>query len=572
MSHKLEYLDCTIRDGGYVNNWDFDLKLVRETYRALSKAGVDYVELGYHGTEKYFPKDKYGLFRFTPVETVNEVCNGISGAKVALMVDYGKYDIEDIATYKDSPVKLIRVAFHKTHLQDSIQSAETIQKMGFKVSLNLMGFSTYTNDERTEVLELLANSTVDYSYVADSYGSMLPNEMENFFSPLLKLKHITWGFHPHNNLQMAVANTLSAIDAGAQIVDGSIFGMGRGAGNLPTEIMLSFLQRKNPNKFNPIPVLNIIDHYYSELNQRMPWGYALPYMLSGVYGCHPDYAKDLIDRKEYDIEEIWKILESVTFQNPVGFSKTVMDDILKTGFYRKKQLVTDSTSATIIQSSVHDNSLTVPYINRHENTDFLVLAGGPQLQTQRESIKKFIKKYEPIVMGANFLDNLFVPDYHAFCNKRRFVDYIETVNPISKLLIGQYISNDTISEYTHSPHETIFYEDRSDVPFSINDGVINSNCRTVSLLLMGLAIAMGAKRIFVAGLDGYVGFDHGNRAHFYDEKDETESHEVLMDKHFGNLKYLEEIDSYMIKQGKEGIHILTQTAYSKFYKGIDNYL
>ncbi|MFC1595707.1 hypothetical protein ACFL4D_00275 [Candidatus Margulisiibacteriota bacterium] len=568
MNKNLEILDCTIRDGGYINNWDFDIKLVRETYRALSKAGVDYVELGYHGTEKYFDKDKYGLFRFTPVETVNEVCQGISGAKVAVMLDFGKYDLEDIETYKNSPVELLRIAFHKNKVEEALKSAVEIRKMGFKVAVNLMGFATYTEEEKAKLLDLLNETSLDYAYVADSYGSMFPNQLETFYKPLLKVDDLKWGFHPHNNLQMAFANTLAAIEAGAVIVDSSTYGMGRGAGNLPTEILLSYLQLTKPEKYNAIPVLNLIDRYYEDLHHKFGWGYDLPYMVSGIYGCHPSYAKDLVERKEYDIEEIWKVLEGVTSQNPVGFSKKLTEDILHQGFFRKKNQVPGEKPADLSKNG----HVEVPYANRHQGRDFLILAGGPSFKKYQAQIESFIKKYDPIVLGANYLAELIVPDYHAFSNNRRFMDYVESVNEKSKLLLGQYIHKDMISEYTKLSYETMYYEDSADAPFDIKNNVISANCRTVSLLLMGTAIIMGAKRIFVAGLDGYTGTEEDGKIHFYNEKDETENRDVLMDKHFGNLKYLEQIDQYMSEQGNEGVHILTPTSYTAFYKGIKNYI
>jgi len=566
----LEILDCTIRDGGYVNNWDFDVKLVRETYRALSKSGVDYVELGYHGTEKYFDKNQYGLFRFTSRETVDKICQGIDGAAISIMVDFGKYDIADIKSYLGSAVKLIRVAFHKNKITEAIKDAEKIQGLGFKVSLNLMGYSSYNENEKQQLITLLNDTKIDYAYVADSYGSIIPDQIDKLFKPLIQKTNLRWGFHPHNNLQMAFANSLAAINSGATIVDGSVYGMGRGSGNLPTETLLSYLSISKPEIYNVSPVLNLIDRYYVKLHEKYGWGYNLPYMLSGIYGCHPSYAKDLIDRKEYDIEEIRKILEIVKAHNSIGFDKKLLESILKKGFFRKKELLNDS----VLQNSKPSNKekVEVSYRNIQPGTDFLVLGGGPTLKKYQKQIREFILRYNPIILGANYLADLFVPHYHAFSNRRRYIDYVDTVSEKSKLLISKYIPKDIIREYTNRSYEIIHYEDKGDVPFDIDGGIISSNCRTVSLLLMGVAIVMGAKRIFVAGLDGYTGFENNAEIHFYEEEDETQKREVLMDKHLGNLKYLEEIDEFMFQHGKEGIHIITPTAYTKFYKGIENYI
>jgi len=566
---KLEILDCTIRDGGYVNNWDFDEKLVRETYRALSKAGVDYVELGYHGSEKYFDKKKYGAFRFCAAQDIQKICQGIDGAKVSLMVDYGKFDLTDLSQYKETLVSLIRLAFHKDKLKDALHQATRVKRLGFDVSINLMGFSSYDAKERKELLSQLKELPIDCAYIADTYGSMIPDQLVDFYQPLIELKHIKWGFHPHNNLQMAFANSLAAIKAGVSMIDGSVFGMGRGAGNLPTEIMLAYLHQGNPDKYNVIPVLNLIDRYYSELHRQYNWGYNLPYMLSGTYGCHPDYAKNLVERKEYDIEDIWNILEVIKAKAPVGFNKDLVKEILKKGFFGKKTLNLSRQQSALPSSS---EKIKARYVDRHKGRDFLILANGPSLKKNQSDIFSFIKKYNPIVLGGNYLGGLFKPHYHAFVNKRRFTDYIESVYEGSKLLVSQHIPEEIIKEYVSREYEIIYYEDTLSNPFAIKNSVISSSCRTISVLLVAVALVMGAKRVFIAGMDGYMGTPSEGVYHFYKEKNEAENIDDLRAKHNWNLKFLKQIDNYMIKHGGEGIHILTPTNYKEFYKGIKNYI
>lgn len=565
----LEILDCTIRDGGYVNNWDFDRKLVRETYRALSKAGVDYVELGYHGSEKYFDKNKYGRFRFSTADDVNSVCAGIDGASIALMVDHGKYELDDLDQYKDTSVQLIRSAFHKDKIEEALKLLLKVKELGFAVSANFMGFVSYSQEERVRVLALLRDLPIDYAYVADTYGSIFPEQVAEFFASLMEIKHIKWGFHPHNNLQMAFANSLAAIKAGAQIIDSSVFGMGRGAGNLPTEIVLAYLHRQKPDKYNVIPVLNLIDRYFNNLHHQYGWGYNLPYMLSGTYGCHPNYAKDLVERQEYDIEDIWNILEAVTINEPVGFKKQLIDDVLKKGIFGKNGVSTASKKPV---KATNGNEVMVNYIDRHKGKDFLVLANGPSLNECRAEIKAFIDKYDPVMLGGNYLGGLFAPHYHAFANKRRFVDYLESVAPSSKLLIGQHIPEAMIKEYISREYELIYYEDSLENPFDIQNGVISSNCRTVAVLLAGVALVMGAKKLFIAGMDGYMGTSVKTMLHFYNERNEAENMDDLKEKHNWNANFLKQIDDYMTGRGGEGLHILTPTNYKEFYKGIKNYI
>src|SRR3972149_910246 len=157
---SFKILDCTIRDGGYINNWKFDKKLVREVYRALSKSGVNFVEIGYRGTEKYFDKTKYGMWRFSTEEDIREVTANIHGAKLSLMVDFGKTNIEDFCNAKDSVVKLIRLAVHKDNLKNAIRLLEKIKEKGYEVSLNAMGYTNYSKSERNNIVDLLRRADI----------------------------------------------------------------------------------------------------------------------------------------------------------------------------------------------------------------------------------------------------------------------------------------------------------------------------------------------------------------------------------------------------------------------------
>ena len=571
---KFEILDCTIRDGGYINNWEFDTKLVREVYRALSKSGVEYVEIGFRGTEKHFDRKKYGKWRFTPEEQIREAINNIVGAKLALMADYGKIEIDDFCDANDSVVDLVRIAVHKDNLKGAITLLEQIKEKGYEVSLNVMGYANYSENERKYLVDLVKKVVLDYVCIADSYGSMFPDQIKPLFGPVLEIPDIKVGFHPHNNLQMAFANSLEAIRCGVHIIDSTIYGMGRAAGNLPTEIIISFLEKHGSERHNSIPVLNVIDRYFVTLQSDNKWGYQLPYMLSGMFQCHPSYAKSLIDYKEYRIEDIWKALNIIKLEDTVGFSRPHLDELINQGIIGGLSKVTDK------EAWVSDNPRAayrrlvddpeVPYINRYDSRDFLIIANGPSLKEYAPKIEKLITKYNPVVLGGNFLGGLFKPHYHCFVNKRRFTSYIDTVAPESSLLIGQYITDEMIEEYTDRDYEKIYYID-SYADFQIKDGVITTNCRTVSVLLAGVAIAMGAKRIFCVGMDGYIGQEN-KEFHFYSEKEEQDDKDMIMERHLWNQKFIEQIDEYLIGSGKEGIHILTPTSYKSFYKGIDNYI
>jgi 4-hydroxy 2-oxovalerate aldolase len=582
-------LDCTIRDGGYLNNWKYDKKLIKEVYRSLSKCGVDYVEIGFRGTEKHFDKNKYGISRFSKEEDIQEAVANINGAKLALMADYGKIESDDFCESNNSMVDLVRMAVHKDNLKSAIKLLEQIKNKGYLVSLNAMGYTNYSESERKKLVDLLKAAELDYIYVADSYGSIFPNQIMQIFEPLLCIENINVGFHSHNNLQMAFANTIEAIRCGVHMIDCTIYGMGRAAGNLPTEIIIAFLEIENGDKYNSIPVLNIIDRYFVSLQKEYTWGYQLPYMLSGMFECHPNYAKELVDLREYTIEDIWKAMDYIKKRDSVGFSKELLNELIGDGVIGgmenvlrkesslsttsgKLQKMQESNLLNISVDSVKEHTPKVSYFNRYLNRDILVIANGPSLQEYKPQIDEFINSYNPITIGANYLGGLFKPHYHAFNNKRRFIKYIDSVNPESKLILGQYMPDKLVREYTDRDYEKIYYTDMLNYDFGINNGVITTNCRTISVLLLGLAIVMGARRVFCTGMDGYKNKDSMRDLHFYNEEEEKTDRELIVEIHRWCGMFIGQIDRYLSDKGQEGVHILTPTSYKSFYKGFENYI
>lgn len=575
----IQVLDCTIRDGGYVNNWDFDDVLVREVYRGCSKAGVDIVEIGFRGNEKYYDKQKFGRWNFSYDDAIRKVTQGIDGPKIAVMGNYGKIDLEDFDEKKNSPVDMVRIAAHKDEIFNAMDLLSKIKSKGYIVSLQAMAYGTYTENEKKKFINRLKGFDIDYLYIADSYGSILPDQIRDILGPFLNIGNIKVGFHAHNSLQMAFANTLEAIRCGADIVDCSFYGIGRGAGNLPTEILISCLENKNHNKYNVIPILSVIDEFFIALHKEKEWGYQLSYMLSGVFQVHPDFAKKLVEFRDYSIEEMWKVLAYIKKLNPVGYSDGLLNDIINEGFIRRldakdKNLINEASIQEDMPVKKEGSAkIKIPYVDRHAGRDFLILATGPTLTAYKDKINDFIKEYDPVILGANYIGGLFKPQYHAFNNVKRLIKFVNTVDPKSKLLIGENIEEGIINEHINRDYETLYYKDIINAKFEIKNNIIQTNCRTISILLLGIAIVMGAKRLFSVGMDGYLGLDSRSSFHFYDDQeDKIMDKKFFFDRHHQCQNFLEQIDKYLTDRGREGIIILTPTSYKKFYKGIENYI
>ena len=297
---KIKVLDCTIRDGGLMNNHDFSLSFVREVYKALSEAGIDYMEIGYKNSRRLFSPKEFGRWKFCDDEDVRKVIEGVqSRTKISVMVDVDRVDVEQVLPKKDSPVDMIRVATYVKDVDKAIFLANHFSDKGYETAVNIMAISRALDNELTECLQQLEKECkAKIINIVDSFGSLYQETTEFLIKKaksILKTKEV--GMHAHNNQQLAFANSIEAIIHEANYVDTTIFGLGRAAGNCPTELMLGFL--KNP-KYDIRPILDVISKEFIPLQKKIEWGYFIPYAITGILDEHPRSAIALreSDKKE----------------------------------------------------------------------------------------------------------------------------------------------------------------------------------------------------------------------------------------------------------------------------------
>jgi 4-hydroxy 2-oxovalerate aldolase len=297
---KIKVLDCTIRDGGLINNHDFDLRFIRAVYKALSEAGVDYMEMGYKNSKRLFSPKEFGKWKFCDDQDIKEAIEGIeSHTKISIMVDVDRVDIEDVSPRKDSPVSMIRVASYVKDIDKAIFLVNHFADKGYETTVNIMAISRALDNEVNEALEQLEKeSKANVIYIVDSFGALYQETIEFLIKKaksIIKTKEI--GIHAHNNQQLAFGNTIEAIIHDANFVDGTVYGLGRAAGNCPLELILGFL--KNP-KFDIRPVLDLISQEFIPLREKIEWGYIIPYAITGILDEHPRVAMALrnSDKKE----------------------------------------------------------------------------------------------------------------------------------------------------------------------------------------------------------------------------------------------------------------------------------
>ncbi len=296
---EIKVLDCSIRDGGLINQWRFDDEFVRAIYAGLSCAGVDYMEIGYKASKDQFDPKKFGKWRFCHDEDIKRIIDGIdSQTKLACMVDIGRVEEKDILPREESPFSMIRVACYIKDIDKAIALCNMITDKGYETTVNIMAVSTNLEREIDEALNDLSKTNIPIVYVVDSYGAMYCEDVTFLVQKYREaLPGKTIGIHTHNNRQLAFGNTIQGIIDGCNMLDASVYGIGRGPGNCCLELLLSFLQ--NP-RYKLRPVLQLIQDRFLPLREEIEWGYIVPYMITGMLNEHPRVAMALRDSPERD--------------------------------------------------------------------------------------------------------------------------------------------------------------------------------------------------------------------------------------------------------------------------------
>jgi 4-hydroxy 2-oxovalerate aldolase len=297
---QIKVIDCTIRDGGLMNNSYFTFDTVRAVYKAVCAAGVDIVEIGYRNSKQMFSPDKFGPWRFCDEEVLKRLVDGVeTKTKLAVMQDAHKADAEDLKPKSESVVDMVRVATYVKDIDKAIRLANNATEKGYEATINIMAISHAIERELDEALQQVEEETkIVACYLVDSFGSLYSEDVDylvNKFQRYLKTKEV--GVHFHNQQQLGYANTIEGIIKNANYLDATLYGFGRAAGNCPLELLIGFL--KNP-KFDIRPLFEVISKEIIPLQKTIPWGYYIPYMIAGMLNLHPEAAMEIMNLPEDD--------------------------------------------------------------------------------------------------------------------------------------------------------------------------------------------------------------------------------------------------------------------------------
>ena len=305
----IKVFDCTIRDGGLVNDFHFTDEFVKAHYETCVAAGVDYMEIGKNNSPTLQSPEEFGKWNFCKEEDIRSIVgDNDTNLKIAVMSDIGRTVGSELLPKSESVVDMIRIATYIHQLPAAIELINDAHAKGYETTVNIMAISKSFDDELNEVLDALSKTPVDVIYIADSFGSFYPEQINRLTEKYLNVAEATGkqiGIHAHNNLQLAYANTIEAMTYGASYLDVTISGLGRGAGNCPMELLIGFL--KNP-KYKMMPVLKFIEEFIVPLEKELDWGYSIPYMLTGQLNEHPRTAMKAREENDTNYRDLYRNL------------------------------------------------------------------------------------------------------------------------------------------------------------------------------------------------------------------------------------------------------------------------
>lgn len=459
----MKILDCTLRDGGYYNNWDFDKSIIDTYIDATNQLPVDYIEVGYRNK----PSQNYlGKYAYCPLFELADI-RAKSTKKIAIMLNEKDVQPEDLPALLDpvtSMVDMVRIAVDPQNIDRAALLAEAVKMRGYEVAFNVMYMSKWKMYDNffTKLKQL--NNYVDLFCMVDSYGSVTPADIKELFREVKKVISCFIGFHGHNNIELALINALTAIDEGVDFIDSTITGMGRGAGNLKTELLLTYLNKSQDLAVN-FNILGDVVSSFSDLYQKYQWGTNLPYMLSGANSLPQKDVMDWVSNRKYSFNSIVRALDN------------------------KKMAVSDNAK--------------YPLLSNHKKYDYvIIIGGGSSVISHIEAIREFVGLHTSVALvhatarNAGYFTNLNCDQYYCLIGSegKRFVQNVGAKNPKAICVLAPF-PRVMGTDVPPLVEEQTFELDKIDFTEKYMD-----SCTAIALQL---SFHLCTDCVYISGYDGY---------------------------------------------------------------------
>ncbi len=490
--NKLNILDCTLRDGGYYNNWYFEKDLINEYLRVMDIIKVDCVEIGFRFIEEVRTKGPTAYSEESFLKSLKIP----KGLKIGVMVNAADFINQiDIITSaksifrpkKNSVISVVRIACHHYEIQAIIPLVNWLKKSGYQVGVNIMQIPELSTKEiKTTVLKI-KKSKADILYFADSLGSLNTSKTKK----IIKDIRLNWkgptGIHTHDNMGKALENSIEAINNSVNWIDCTVTGMGRGPGNTQTEYLILELKRKKEKNENLVDLLNLIKKYFKPLKEKYKWGSNPFYYFAGLHSIHPSFVQEMLNNDSFGPDDIYSNLKYLSTVGGRKYSKELVT--LGKNFYKKVNKGNWKPSLLVNKKNV------------------LIIGPGQSTIKYKKKLIRFITKHKPVVFVLNAIKPIAEKyiDAHIVCHTLRLLSDINKYKKSNNKLITPY------SSFSKNLKSKIKFKNVLDFGLQVKNNKFKFE-KNYAVLPNSLAItyALGictsgqAKKIFLAGLDGYT--------------------------------------------------------------------
>ncbi|MCL1894360.1 MAG: aldolase catalytic domain-containing protein [Holophagaceae bacterium] len=536
--NNVHILDCTLRDGGYVNDWHFGNRTISSVVLRLDSAGIDSIEVGFLDASVQFDRDRSIYPNIQSIERT--LGNSLPRqAKLVAMINLGAFPKERLIPQEKSLLDGIRLYFRKPQLSEAIEFGREIMFIGYKLFLNPGSLSSYHDSEVNELIEKSNALKPEAISIVDSFGLMYKTDLLRYatiFDNLLE-KPIALGFHAHNNLQMANANCLDFINHKMErikVVDSSILGMGRNAGNACTELILSYIEKNNTRSMDLDQILECAYTDIYRLYNKPAWGYHLEHMISAIHDCPPTWVKYLMDKYTLSIKDIRSILSSLPFERRL------------TSYFSKD--LAEQKYIEYMNNFIDDDHAIASIKNVLSDREILIICPGKTIKSQHDSINNFIKQKRPLIITVNFVSDDYRATYLFISNAIRYSkmlgDWHEIINKPALMLTSNITPADTM---------------RPDYLFNYKARYEKTRGDNSVALLLSLLQDLGIHTVFVAGLDGFDE-QHPEENYYSSEMSLPQTRDT-------NTKLVEQL-SHVLSNGKMKIKWITPSLIEQHLENI----
>ena len=520
----IKLLDCTLRDGGYINDWNFGYNTIRSIINKLVASKVEYVEIGFLRNCEY---DR-NCSVFNNCEEMKPILPADRGnTKFSAMALHNTYDPERLEPYDGQTVDLIRVTFHDYDIEEGLDFIRKIKAKGYQTACNPINIMGYSDAQILTLLEKVNAVKPDVFSIVDTFGSMMKGDLLRIYSMVEHNldKSIAIGLHLHENLALAYSLAQEYINIKAterkSIIDASMLGMGRIPGNLCMELIMDYMNRTQDGIYDVNPVLDGIDDYIIRLKEIEPWGYSTAYALSAKYNLHRNYAEFLLSKGRLRAKQINQILASIEKDK-----KTAYDEAYVEQLYQQFQ-----------NHEVDDTGLMQKLKQDMQGRAVLILAPGSSILKEKEKIERFIEKENPIVISANFASNDYGQDY-VFCSNAMRYSALENKEPDYQILITSNLL-DVCGEEAVLNYADLCFDEKG-------------GCDNCVIMILKLLLKLKISKVYVAGFDGYR--EKGNN---YVTSYMASQHTKSVEENIKNSRYVADIKKQI------EIEFLTDSLYNK---------